>query len=398
MLLHGTCDPAFLRVREEFERNFVERKEVGACLCVTIDGATVVDLWGGIADKYSGRPWDRDTLVLLWSCTKGAVALCAHLLHARGRLDYDRPVSHYWSEFAQAGKGTIPVRWILNHHAGLPAIRTRLKPGELYDWPRITELLAAQEPYWQPGTRQGYHAQTFGHLIGEVIQRISGQPLGDFFQTEIALPLEADLYLGLPPQLEDRVALIIRADPTPKGEALPISERIAAQDPQSIPAQAFLNSGRRTGARDYDSPEAHQAVLPSGGAIGNARGLARMYMPLALGGAAAGVHLLDPNTLAEVSAVTSATAIDATLLIPTRFSLGYWKRIDNRAGHPGEQDSLLIPESAFGHPGMGGSIGFADPPARLSFGYVMNKQGRGVGLNDRAHRLIEATYECLAAR
>jgi CubicO group peptidase (beta-lactamase class C family) len=398
MLLHGTCDPAFARVRQEFERNFVERKEVGAGLCVTVDGMTVVDLWGGIADKYSGRPWDRDALIVIWSCTKGAVALCAHVLHIRGRLDYDKPVSHYWPEFAQADKGKIPVRWILNHQGGLPAIRTKLKPGELYDWPRITELLAGQEPYWQPGTRQGYHAQTFGHLLGEVIQRISGQPLGDFFRTEIAQPLDLELYLGLPSQLDDRVAPTIRADPTPRGEALPISERIAAQDSASIPAQAFLNSGRRTGARDYDSPEAHQAVLPSGGAIGNARGLARMYMPLALGGSAANVRLVDPHTLAEMSAVSSATAIDAVLLIPTRFSLGYWKRIDNRAGRPGEQDSVLFPESAFGHPGMGGSIGFADPEARLSFGYVMNKQGRGVGLNDRAHSLIEATYECLTSR
>src|SRR5262245_11507055 len=169
-MLHGTCDPAFALVREEFERNFAERKEVGACLCITIDGVTVVDLWGGIADKYSRRPWDRDTLVLLWSCTKGAVALCAHVLHSRGQLDYDQPVAHYWPEFAQAGKSTIPVRWILNHEAGLPAVRTKLKPGELYDWSRITGLLAAQEPYWQPGTRQGYHAQTFGHLIGEVMQ------------------------------------------------------------------------------------------------------------------------------------------------------------------------------------------------------------------------------------
>src|SRR5262245_52246630 len=187
------------------------------------------------------------------------------------------------------------------------------------------------------------------------MQRICGQSLGDFFRTEIALPLQLDLYLGLPPQLEDRVAPIIRADPTPLGEVLPISERVAAQDPGSIPAQAFLNSGRRTGARDYDSAEAHQAVLPSGGAIGNARGLARMYMPLALGGAAAGVHLVDASTIAEMSAQSAATAIDAVLLIPTRFSLGYWKRIDNRAGRPGEQDSVLIPESAFGHPGMGGS-------------------------------------------
>jgi CubicO group peptidase (beta-lactamase class C family) len=398
MLLHGTCDPAFALVREEFERNFAERKEVGACLCVTIDGATVVDLWGGIADKYSGRPWDRDTLVLLWSCTKGAVALCAHLLHARGLLDYEEPVSHYWPEFAQAGKSKIPVRWVLNHQAGLPAISTRLKPGDLYDWSRITGLLAAQEPYWQPGTRQGYHAQTFGHLIGEVIQRISGQGLGHFFRTQVADPLGLDLYLGLPSQFEHRVAPIIRADPTPRGEPLPISERVAVEDPNSIPAHAFLNSGRRTGARDYDSLEARQALLPSGGAIGNARGLARMYMPLALGGAAAGVRLLDADALAEMSAVSSATAIDATLLIPTRFSLGYWKRIDNRAGRPGEQDSVLIPESAFGHPGMGGSIGFADPEARLSFGYAMNKQGRGVGLNDRAHRLIQATYECLASR
>src|SRR5262249_32721462 len=152
-------------------------------------GRAVVDLWGGSADRFGERPWERDTICLVWSCTKGAVALCAHILVSRGRLDLDAPVSKYWPEFAQPGKDAIPVRWLLDHQAGLPAVRAPLRPGGLYDWHYMTEVLAAEEPFWPPGTRQGYHAATFGHLVGEVVRRVDGRDVGTFFREEIAGPL-----------------------------------------------------------------------------------------------------------------------------------------------------------------------------------------------------------------
>src|SRR5205823_1078555 len=162
MDIHGICDPRFGAVRAEFERNFRERGEVGASVCVTADGRTVLDLWGGVADRHSGRRWQRDTLGVVWSCTKGAVALCAHVLVSRGLLDLDAPVARYWPEFAREGKDEIAVRRLLDHQAGLPAFRTPLRPGGLYDWEYVTGVLAAEAPFWPPGTRQGYHAATFG--------------------------------------------------------------------------------------------------------------------------------------------------------------------------------------------------------------------------------------------
>ena len=170
-----------------------------------------MDLWGGLADRPSGRPWDRDTLALVWSCTKGAVALCAHLLAHRGLLDLDVPVSQYWPEFAQAGKEAIPVRWLLDHQAGLPALREPLRPGDLYDRPTMVKRIAAEAPFWPPGTRQGYHATTFGHLVGEVVSRVDGRDIGTFFREEIAGPLGLDFHVGLPASEHHRVAPTIRA-------------------------------------------------------------------------------------------------------------------------------------------------------------------------------------------
>ena len=218
MVVEGVCDARFQGVREEFERNFAERGEVGASVCVMIEGRTVVDLWGGLADRHAGGPWERDTLGLVWSSTKGATALCAHMLCSRGRLDLDRPVSFYWPEFGQAGKDTITVRMLLDHQAGLPAIRRPLVPGGLYDWQYMIDALAAEEPFWEPGTRQGYHATTFGHLVGEVVRRVSGRPFDVFFRDEVAGPLGLDFHFGLPEEHEPRVAPTIRADPPPPGE------------------------------------------------------------------------------------------------------------------------------------------------------------------------------------
>jgi CubicO group peptidase (beta-lactamase class C family) len=268
----------------------------------------------------------------------------------------------------------------------------------LYDWERMTESLAEQEPFWPPGTRTGYHATTFGHLIGEVVRRVSGRPFGAFFREEVAGPLDLDFHFGLPPEHEGRVAPTIRADPPPPGE--PRSRFLAAlnADPEGVQSLMVKNTGRRSGPSDHDTPEAHQAVLPSGGAISNARGLAGLYTPLALGGASKGVRLVDQGLLREMAAVSSATAVDATLLIGTRFGLGFWKSVDNRAGPPGGREGMILSEEAFGHPGMGGSLGFADPGPEIAFGYTMNKQGRGVCLNERGQALVDTVYRCLGYR
>jgi CubicO group peptidase (beta-lactamase class C family) len=398
MTVQGSGERRFRAVREEFERNFAERGEVGASVCVTLEGKTVVDLWGGVADRHTGRPWQRDTIGLVMSCTKGAVALCAHLLADRGQLDLDAPVARYWPEFTQAGKADIPVKWLLDHQAGLPAFREPLRPGGLYDWDYLVRLLAAQAPFWPPGTRQGYHAVTFGHLLGEVVRRVSGRPLAAFFREEVAGPLGLDFHLGLPAEDEGRVAPTIPPDFPPPGEVRSRFLAHAVDEPQSIQGLIVKNTGRNHSPRDHDSPTAHRAVLPSQGGITNARGLAGLYAPLALGGAVRGVRLVDEATLARLSAVSSASAIDAVLLTGMRFGLGFVKSSDNRRAPPGARDSVILSEAAFGHPGMGGSLGFADPAARMSFGYTMNKQGRGVLLNERGQALVDAAYRALGYR
>lgn len=210
MNVDGTCDPRFRAVREAFCENFASRAELGAAVTVSVDGTLVVDLWGGIADKVSGRAWTRDTMVVVFSCTKAATALCAHMLVTRGALDLDAPVAHYWPEFAAAGKEAIPVRLLLNHQAGLAAVDDPLPVGALYDWDTMAAALAAQAPHWEPGTAHGYHAVTFGWLVGEVVRRISGRSLGTFFRDEVAGPLGLDFWIGLPEALAARVAPIRR--------------------------------------------------------------------------------------------------------------------------------------------------------------------------------------------
>lgn len=389
--IDGHCDPAFRRVRAEFERNFAERGEVGASVCAIVGGRTVVDLWGGLADRRAGTSWQRDTLVLVWSSTKGATALSAHILASRGQLDYDAPVVYYWPEFAAGGKEAIPVRWLLDHQAGLPVVREPLQPGELYDWKSVTAKLAAQEPFWEPGTRQGYAAQTFGFLIGELVRRIDGRDIGRFFRDEIAGPLGLDFWIGLPDELHARVAPTIRPDVRPPGEPPWKFLVVAQREPDSLAGRVLRNTGRFADAHDHDTPHAYRALLPGQGGIANARGLAGLYVPLAAGGGS----LVDAGTLAQMGRVSSATACDAVLLIGLRFGLGFMMSSDNRRAGPGATDSIILGESALGHAGMGGSLGFADPAAELSFGYAMNKQGRGVLLNERGQSLVDATYDSL---
>jgi CubicO group peptidase (beta-lactamase class C family) len=395
MAIEGTHDPRFAQVREEFERNFAERGEVGASVCVTIDGETVVDLWGGAADTGSGRPWARDTIGHVWSATKGATALCAHILADRGALDVNAPVATYWPEFAKNGKEGVLVRHLLNHQAGLPAVREPLPPGCFYDWALMTDALAREEPFWRPGTRNGYHGLTFGFLVGEVIRRVSGRTLGRFFADEVAGPLGLDFWIGLPEEHEGRVAPTIPADPPGPGDPVPSMWVAAFTDPTSVPALMLANSGGYMMVPgESDSRAAHAAEMGAVGGIGNARALAGMYRPLALGGG----DLVSPERIAVMGAVSSATSVDAVLLVPSRFSLGFVKSLDNRHLPIGDREGVLLSEEAFGHLGMGGSIGFADPVARMSFGYTMNRQGIGLGINARGQSLVDAVYRALGYR
>ncbi|HET8843245.1 MAG TPA: serine hydrolase domain-containing protein, partial [Ktedonobacteraceae bacterium] len=209
----GFYDPRFERVATEFLSNFQEREELGASVCITIEGETVVDLWGGAADFATLTPWHKDTLTLVWSATKGATALCAHMLASRGQLDLDAPVTRYWPEFGQFGKENIPVRMLLNHQAGLAALRQPVPSGGFCDWELMVDMLEKAEPWWQPGSMHGYHGFTFGWLVGEVVRRVSGQSLGQFFRKEVAEPLGLDFWIGLPEEQEQRVAPIIPAPP-----------------------------------------------------------------------------------------------------------------------------------------------------------------------------------------
>jgi CubicO group peptidase (beta-lactamase class C family) len=395
MSVEGTCEPRFARVREEFERNFAERGEVGASVCVMLDGEPVVDLWGGQADPTSGRAWDRDTIGHVWSATKGATALCAHMLASRGRLDLNAPVARYWPEFAKNGKESVLVRHLLNHQAGLPAVRDPLPPGCFYDWSLMVDALAREEPFWRPGTRNGYHALTFGYLVGEVVRRVDGRTLGTFFRDEVAGPLGLDFWLGLPAEHEGRVAPTIPAAPPAPGDPVPSFYVAALTDPTSVQALVLANTGGyMLLPGESDSRAAHTAEIGAVGGISSARGLAGMYRALALGGA----PLVDPDQLVVMGAVSSATSVDAVLLVPSRFSLGFVKTADNRYLPVADREGVLMSEEAFGHVGMGGSHGFADPRARLSFGYTMSRQGTGLGVNERGQSLIDAVYAAIGYR
>jgi CubicO group peptidase (beta-lactamase class C family) len=385
--IHGECAPRFAAVREEFAEGFRTRNEVGAAVAVTLDGAPVVDLWAGHADQARTRPWQRETIVNFYSCTKALTALCAHQLVERGQLDLDAPVATYWPEFAQAGKARIPVRWLLSHRAALPAVREVLPPEALYDWDAMCTALAAQAPWWEPGTNHGYHAVTFGWLVGEVVRRISGRSLGTYFRDEIAGPLGLDLHIGLLDAEHRRVAEMSDIptdylDPNAIGLA-----QLILSDPQSMAALAFVNPP--TMALGPNNPEWRRAEIPGANGHGAARDLARVYGALARGGTVDGVRVLAPDSITRAAAEQSRGP-DVVLQVATRFGLGFMLPQDR-------PDARFGPSPrAFGHPGAGGSLGFADPDHRIGFGYVMNRMGPYILLDPRAIALIESVYRSIA--
>ena len=388
----GGWAPGFRRVRDEFVRNFAERGEVGASVCVMLGGVPVVDLWGGTADPTTGSPWQRDTLVHVWSCTKAVTSLCAHLLASRGQLDLDAPVVQYWPEFGQNGKQNTTVEMLMSHKAGVPALREPLPMGAMYDWDFMVDALAAEAPFWEPGTRHGYHALTYGFLVGEVIRRVSGKPLGDFVRDEITGPLGLDLWMGLPASEDHRVAPSIPADPP--APPFPNWLLLALTDPTSVPALIFFNNGGYLTPGEADTRAAREAVMGAVGAITNARALAKMYAEIIRPRLPFRPALLEDASLVRMARAISC-GFDMFGQIPSRFACGYTKTMNNRRGTPGNLDSQVLSEEAFGHPGFGGSLGFCDPRTGLSFGYTMNRQGPGTMLNPRGQSLVDATYQSL---
>lgn len=393
--VQGECAPGFEAVAEEFLTNFSEREELGASLCVDVEGDRKVDLYGGFLRPEEDAAWEEDTMSIVFSCTKAATALCAHMLIDRGALELHAPVTKYWPEFGQNGKQDVTVAMMLNHSVGLPALREPVKPGGYYDWEYMCQRLAAEEPFWEPGTRNGYHMITFGWTVGELVRRASGRSLGTFFREEVTEPLGIEFYIGLPPELVPRVAPVVPWLPTPGVAPMPFTQALMS-DPQSIPFLSLLNSG----GYSPDSPEAYAAEIGGGGGISNARGLAGMYQPLANGGATrdGAVRLLSADRVEQMAEVSMATQCDATLLAPTRFGLGFMRSMDNRHRPSGAMETGILGRRAFGHAGAGGSIGFADPECGLAFGYSMNKMGAGLLLNPRGQSVVDATYRALGYR
>jgi CubicO group peptidase (beta-lactamase class C family) len=368
--IHGHCDERFALVRDAFAANFAIADEVGASFALTVDGECVIDLWAGHTDAAKAKPWQRDTLVNVYSTTKTMTALCALALADRRVIDLDAPVCRYWPEFAQNGKQAIEVRHLLSHSAGLPGLDVQVAEEDVYDWECMTTLLAAQRPWWEPGTRSGYHPVTQGHLIGEVVRRTTGMTLGTFFRRELAEPLDADFHIGLDPRHFERVGELI----PPPGDEWSIPG-----DPDSISERAFRSPpisalASRTAAW-------RTAEIPAANGHGNARSVAKVQTLLANGGSAFGKRILSRRSCERVfEEQTNGT--DLVLGIPIRFGLGY----------------ALSPEFLGSNSrvcywgGWGGSLVVVDLDARVCFAYVMNRMSNETTGDLRGLALAATVY------
>ncbi|MEW2402423.1 serine hydrolase domain-containing protein [Streptomyces sp. NPDC046862] len=381
--IHGHCDPRFEAVRAAFEENFRDRGEVGAAVSVTLDGATVVDLWGGWADEARTRPWERETLANVWSTSKGPTALCAHILADRGLLDLDAPVAAYWPEFAAAGKERVLVRHLLSHRAGLSGMREPHSFEQLCDWELTVRRLAAQEPWWEPGTRSGYHAFTFGFLVGEVVRRITGLLPGAFLEREVTGPLGIDFTIGLPEKESGRAAELVHP---PVADASEQAAVFAQLSPTAIAALA----NPVVGAAEANTERWRTAEIPAANGHGTARAVAALYGILARRGSWGGHRVLSPEAAERVREGQGSCrdlVLGAGLGHETEIGLGLW--LSGPGGSYGPNPR------AFGHDGYGGSCGLADPEAGVSLGYVMNRMGPHIADDPRKMALVEALYGAL---
>ena len=389
--IRGTVEAGYEPVREAFERNFGENGDIGAGFCLYVDGAKVVDLTGGVRDT-DGTAYDDTTLQLVFSSTKGVTATCAHLLAQRGELDLDAPVADYWPEFSAAGKADIPVRWLLSHQAGLVDVDRAMTVEEALDWTTICDALADSPPLWEPGTGYGYHAVTYGWLVGEVVRRVAGIDFGEFVRREISEPLGLDLWVGLPDDEQHRVSPLINSGmpglPTPE----PAGDADSETDAPSLVGMLdmLLGEGNLLGRaltapggaftddQVWNEARVRSAQIPAANGVTNAASLARMYA--ALVSEVDGVRLLDADTLER--AITPQVSGPSTVpLLDIPFALGFMTH---------SPLSPLLNGRSFGHYGAGGSLGFADPDRRVAGAYVMNAAQLAIAGDARTLGLLAA--------
>lgn len=374
--VQGHTHDRYAAVRAAFEGNLASGADVGASFCATVEGETVVDLWGGFADAARTRPWTRDTIINVYSTTKTMTALTALLVADRGELDFDAPVARYWPEFAANGKADVKVSHLMSHAAGLSGWKEPITTADLYDWEKVTALLAAQAPYWAPGTAPGYHALTQGYLVGEVVRRITGRSLGTVFREEIAEPLGADFHIGLPASEDDRVAELI---PPPRGAAIGDGSQTELQANMSNNPGIDVLATRTRGWRG--------AEIPAAGGTGNARSVAEIHAILANGGVAKGKRFLSEAGCRKALEL-QIEGPDLILGTPARYGMGF--------GLAGGVLPLPNPNTIYWG-GYGGSLVIIDMDARTTFGYAMNKMAGTTQGDMRALGLAMAMWEAAGA-
>lgn len=371
--IHGQCDPRFEAVKTAFENNFREHGDVGASVAVTLNGEFVVDLWGGHVNEEQTEPWQEDTLVNVWSSTKTMAAMSLLLLADRGDVDLYAPAAKYWPEFAQNGKQAVEVSHFLSHTAGLSGMDEKVEGDALYDWEWMTKSLAEQAPWWEPGTQSGYHALTQGHLIGEIVRRVTGQSIGNFFRQEIAEPTGADFHIGASEELDARIGNLIppKSGPTP--------------NPESIAGRTFANPG--VDATEPRKRSWREAEIPAANGQGNARSIVRAQTAMANGGQAFGKAIMSEAGTKRIFEKQSE-GVDLVLGVPLTFGMGY--------GLTGAFTPISPNPNTCFWGGYGGSSVIVDQDARLCFSYVMNKMETGLLGDPRGFGLAAAMYMSVA--
>ncbi len=375
VIVNGFCDDRFKEVKEVFAKNFEDGLDVGASFAATIDGKYVIDIWAGYADAAKTRPWERDTIINVYSTTKVMTVLCTLMCVDRGLLDLDAPVAKYWPEFAQAGKEKILVRHILSHTSGLSGFGKIVRPKTLYNWDRIIKILAEQEPWWEPGTQSGYHSITHGYLLGELVRRVTGKTVGTFFREEVAIPLNADFHIGLAEEHDHRVAELLPPDIAEMGvlkDLGPIAAKSLTNpivDPKNVRDRAWLG-----------------AEIPAANGQGNARSVARVASVLACGGQVDDIRLLSLKTI-EKSIEEQIYGTDLVLNNTIRYGLGW--------GLTSKEMPISPNPRTFYWGGFGGSVVVMDLDAKLSFAFVMNNMVLSITGDPRTTNLGEALYKSL---
>ena len=377
-------------------------RDRGGAICLEVKGEKVLDLWGGYKDQDRNEAWEENTIVNVFSTTKGIAAICLLQLIEKGLIDIEKPVSNYWPEFSQSGKEDIPVKYLFCHKSGLCGVREPLETGAFSDWDLICNQLAKQEPLWEPGSAHGYHAITYGHLVGELLKRVDGRTIGTYFKEEIAEPLDLDFWIGLPDSEFDRVSDIYPSKPSPLQFLFPLLAklpRFLLPGPTKFLVD-FGDTSKPVGAAFNNPPIAsnngmeantkkwRSAEIPAANGHGTARSIAKLYGVLANGGSLDGLHILSPDTI-EMARTTQSDGKDLVLGgMHTRFGLGFMLGTENVSMGPNSE--------AFGHGGAGGSLGFADPDNNISLGFVMNQMHPGITAWKTATDVAESVYKTLS--